>query len=125
MSRFLKDLNGEFGEYWKKDAEQQIAKVIEEYAAGKITVDENGVARNCIGRVLMDDLAEVLEAAGCCPAFSRTATAEANEIETLKSIEEYRKQKHTPSAEELGEMRAAFGTGTTVVDVLAGETITL
>ena len=75
MTRFEREINGMLGDYWKADAEKRVAKVSNEYESGEITVDENGVARNCIGRILMDDLAEVLEYANCCEWFSREATA--------------------------------------------------
>lgn len=125
MSFFSRELNGDFGFYRMSDAQNRIAKATEDYNKGKITVDENGIARNCIGRVLSDDFAEVFEYADCCPWFSRTATAEAYDIEISKSIEEYKKNKQEPSFEELAEMRAAFGAGTTVVDALTGEKIIL
>ena len=42
-----------------------------------------------------------------------------------KSLEEYRKNWQQPSEEELFEMRAAFGTNTTIVDVISGKRIAL
>ena len=41
------------------------------------------------------------------------------------NLESYRAARRTSSAEEMAEMRAAFGEGTTVVDVLTGEKIRL
>lgn len=60
MTRFQRELSGELGEFWKKEAEKQLDKVRAELAEGKISIDAEGVARNCIGRVLMDDLLEQL-----------------------------------------------------------------
>ncbi|MBR0160346.1 MAG: hypothetical protein IJQ02_03475, partial [Oscillospiraceae bacterium] len=60
MTRFQKELSGQLGEFWKKDAEKELDKVRAELANGEITIDENGVARNCIGRVLMSDMLEKL-----------------------------------------------------------------
>lgn len=127
MSRFEREIKGLLGEYWKKDAEKQVAKIREEFEAGEITVDENGVARNCIGRILMDDLAEVLEYAKCCEWFSREATEVARTNADKEFIREYKaaQAQRDYSQEELFEMRAAFGTGTTIVDVLTGKEITL
>ena len=114
MTRFEREINGMLGEFWKNDAEKRVAKVREEYESGKITVDEDGVARNCIGRILMDDLAEILEYAGCCEWFDREATATActkNSVKTIKAAI----ANHKITDEYLHEMRAAFGAGTTVV----------
>ncbi len=47
--------------------------------------------------------------------------------ETQKALEEYRKKMegHKPDAEEMAEMRAAFGAGETVVNIITGQTIKL
>lgn len=47
--------------------------------------------------------------------------------ESLKELEEYRERMkdHVPSDEELFEMRAAFGEGETVVNVLTGQRVQL
>lgn len=123
MTRFQRELNGELGAYWKKQAEAALEKVRTELTAGKITIDAEGVARNCIGRVLMDDLLEQL-----CMVTDNVnvaATRAAREAENSAFLAEYRAQRKAPGAEELAEMRAAFGAGATVVDVLTGEKIKL
>lgn len=53
------------------------------------------------------------------------ATQEAHTAEVHAEIESYRENKRTLAQEEIFEMRAAFGSGSTVVDVLTGETIAL
>ena len=53
------------------------------------------------------------------------ATKAAREAETDAFRGSYRKANNRRSAEELSEMRAAFGTGTTVVDIITGERIRL
>lgn len=123
MTRFQRELTGELGEFWKKQAEKQLDKVRAELSEGKITIDAEGVARNCIGRVLMDDLLERL-----CMVTDKVnaeATRKARAAEVEADIEEYRRTRRPPSAEELDEMRAAFGAGTVVVDALTGEKIKL
>jgi hypothetical protein len=47
----------------------------------------------------------------------------ARELETDRFLEEYRARmaNHVPSGEELYEMRAAFGPGETVVNVITGQ----
>jgi hypothetical protein len=50
----------------------------------------------------------------------------AREADIEKSLAAYRKARpRRPSAEELYEMRAAFGEGATVVNILTGERITV
>ena len=123
MTRFQRELSGELGEFWKKEAEKQLDKVRAELAEGKISIDAEGVARNCIGRVLMDDLLEQLGIA--TDKVNAEATRAARETENAAFLAEYRARRNAPSAEELAEMRATFGAGATVVDALTGEKIIL
>lgn len=46
-----------------------------------------------------------------------------NEKDIQKVLAEYReaRKNHTPSAEEMFEMRAAFGPGAEVVDIITGQ----
>ena len=60
MTRFQRELCGELGAFWQQHAQDELAKVEADLNSGEITIDEAGVARNCIGRVLMDDLLEML-----------------------------------------------------------------
>lgn len=45
---------------------------------------------------------------------------EAREAHVSAFIADYKKNQKAPSSEELFEMRAAFGPGTTVVDIVTG-----
>ena len=123
MTRFMRELNGDLGAFWQKEAEKELAQVKAEFEAGEITIDEHGVARNCIGRVLMSDQLEKL--ALVTDKADVAATNAAREAEVAKELESYRASRKPHSAEELAEMRAAFGPGTTVTDVLTGEKIQL
>lgn len=123
MTRFQKELSGALGAYWKKEAERELERVKKDLQAGKITIDENGVARNCIGRVLMSDMLEKL--AMVTDKVSVAATTAARTKEVSESLAEYRKNARPVSEEERMEMQAAFGKGTTVVNVLTGEKIEL
>ena len=125
MTRFERELNGSLGAYWKAEAEKELARIKAELDAGKITIDDQGVARNCIGRPLMSDMAE--KVAMVTDRIDREATAQACNAEAAKSIAAYResRMKHGYSAEELHEMRAAFGPGAKVKDILTGKTIKL
>ena len=123
MTRFMKELNGDLGAYWKAEAEKELARIKADLEAGQITIDENGVARNCIGRALMDDMLEKL--ALVTDKADMSATEAARAAENAEFLEEYRRNRKPHSAEEIAEMRSAFGAGTKVVDIITGETITL
>ena len=119
MTRFQRELSGELGAYWQRQAEAELERVKVDLDAGQITIDEAGVARNRIGRVLMDDLLEKLLLV--TDKADSAATQAAREAEVKADLESYRASRKAPSGEELAEMRAAFGEGATVVDVLTGE----
>lgn len=123
MTRFERELNGSLGAYWKAEAEKELARVKADLEVGKISIDENGIARNCIGRILMADMLEKL--ALVTDEVDTAATTAAREAEVAKELAEYRAAKRSHSAEEMAQMRAAFGPGATVVDILSGEKITL
>lgn len=120
---FQNQLIGLLGDFWKKEAMNKIENVKNDLKDGKITIDENGVAYNCIGRVLMDDLAEIVEYV--TPQIDREATAHARKEATLAFIQEYRKNLPKVTPEMYGEMQNAFGKGTDVVDVISGRVIHL
>ena len=122
-TRFQQELSGKLGAFWQKHAEEQLAQVKADLDSGEITIDEAGVARNCIGRVLMDDLLEMVEMV--TDKADSAATQAAREAEVKADLESYRAARRAPSAEEMAEMRAAFGEGATVVDALTGEKIQL
>ena len=123
MTRFQRELNGSLGLFWQKEAEKELAKVKADLENGQITIDADGIARNCIGRVLMADLMEKLLMV--TDRADAAATSAAREAEVERDLAEYRAAKCTRSAEELAGMRAAFGPGTTVVDAITGEKIKL
>ena len=125
MTRFEMELNGMLGEYWRKHAQEELEKVRAELKAGMITIDTMGVARNRIGRALMGDMLE--KVVRVTDKVDAEATQKARDAEVEKSISEYRERmkNHKPSAEELFEMRAAFGPGAKVVDVFTGQTYCL
>ena len=123
MTRFQRELRGDLGAFWQQHAQGELAKVKADLDSGAITIDGAGVARNCIGRALMDDLLEKLLLV--TDKADSAATRAARETEVQADLESYRANRKAPSAEELAEMRAAFGEGTKVVDVLTGKEIQL
>ncbi|HEL0548236.1 TPA: hypothetical protein TUU01_002225 [Streptococcus equi subsp. zooepidemicus] len=123
MTRFERELSGALGAYWKNSAEKELEEIRKDLAEEKITIDENGVARNCIGRVLMSDMLEKLTYV--TDEVDEEATKAARDEEVTRSLAEYRRNAKPASEEELSEMRAAFGEGQTIVNILTGERITL
>lgn len=123
MTRFERELSGALGAYWKNSAEKELEEIRKDLAEGKITIDENGVARNRIGRVLMSDMLEKLTYV--TDEVDEEATKAARDEEVTRSLAEYRRNAKPASEEELSEMRAAFGEGQTIVNILTGERITL
>ncbi len=119
MTRFEQEIIGTLGEFWKKNAEKEVKRAVEQ-ADAEATVENDGAIRwNSNGSYLMDDFCEKLEYAGY--PFSRSATREKREAQVEKELAAYRASRHGFSPEERAEMQAAFGKGTTVVNVLTGE----
>lgn len=123
MTRFQRELRGDLGAFWQQHAQGELAKVKADLDSEAITIDGAGVARNCIGRALMDDLLEKLALVTDKANSAATQAARAAEVEA--DLESYRAARKAPSGQEMAEMRAAFGEGATVVDVLTGEEIQL
>ena len=123
MTRFQKEISGLLGAYWKMSAEKEVIAAVES-ATREAAVDENGaISWRSNGRYLPDDYCEKLEFAGY--PFSREATKAAREAQVSQELAEYRRNYCGPSAAEMDEMRAAFGEGTTVVNVLTGQKVRL
>ena len=91
----------------------------------RATVEDGVVRWNSNGNIPPSDILEFWKFLG--KDFDYDKTIKVNEEETKKFFEEYRKnmQRRNPSEEELFEMRAAFGEGAEVVDVISGRRIKL
>lgn len=118
----IKDLSRDESDHRNKWAKETIAHVKSDMARGDITVDRDGVARNCIGRCLMDDLLAV--AVYVDSSISVENTLRARHIEDEAFLSEYRKMRATKdySDEEKAEMANTFG-NSIVVDVITGRRI--
>lgn len=122
MTRFQMELSGKFGEFWIRNAQKEAEAAAEAFRNQAYVVD--GVVRwKSNDRIPHDDMLEKMEYIGC--EFDRIKSNEVRDQEVAVELAELRKQKYTPSEEELNEMRAAFGAGATVVNVLTGEKIYL
>lgn len=122
MSRFIQEVEGKLGEYWRNSALKEVEKARKQFEEDAYVVD--GVCRwKSNNRVIMDDMAEKMEYAGC--DFSREATRIARQEEVSNSLREYRRNSKEVSNEEMNEMRSAFGKGTKVVNIITGKVIQL
>lgn len=123
MTRFQQELSGILGPYWVGHAEREVIAAVE-MARNDATVDENGaISWKSNGSYLMDDLCEKLDFAGYPFSWEATKAARAEQVD--RELTEYRRNYRGPSEAELREMRAAFGEGATVVDVLSCREIRL
>ena len=118
MTRFEREISGSLGAFWKKNAEEEVRKAVAKADADAAVEPDGAIKWNSNGRYLMDDFCEKLEYAGY--AFSREATAEKREAQNAESLAEYCRNDKGLSGEALAEIRAVFGEGTTVVNVLTG-----
>lgn len=118
-SRFQKEIAGDFGDYWKRDALKRVDEYTKQADEEAVVEDDGAIKWKDSGNYLMDDFCEVLEYAGY--DFSRPATRRKRDKQNAESLANYRKNKKPLSKEERDEMRAAFGNGQTVVDLLSGD----
>lgn len=126
MTRFERELSGALGAYWKSSAEKEIRKMEERQMNGEIFFGADGVVRwTSNNRVMPKDCREILSHTAYRDLFSEEASRAAEDAETAAFLESYRKNYTGPSEEEKAEMRAAFGTSSTVVDVITGKRIRL
>lgn len=123
MTRFEKEISGQLGEFWMKHAKEEVERLVEQ-AKTNATVEEDGAIRwNSSGNYIPDDCCEKLEYARF--EFSREATRVKREKQTEEFITRYKAMEKEPSAEEIAEMRATFGPGTVVENILTGRRIQL
>jgi hypothetical protein len=119
MANLIKEY--ENGRPWEKERLEKLAEQLKTEATYK-----NGVGMwNRSGNHLPIDVAEF--AKYLCLPIDLNKHQKAYDEATSKFFAEYRKAQanHKPTAEELYEMRAAFGAGTTVVNVITGREIKL
>ena len=124
MTRFEKELAGMYGAYWKAEAEKEIAKMQARVDNDELRTNMNGGAFwSESGNYVPEHIIELLTYVDF--PFDPEETRRAREAQHDIILENYRKNYQGPSEEELIEMRAAFGTGVTVVDVITGQEISL
>ena len=122
MTRFKRELNGEFGPYWKAAAEKKLAEMKARMDFEIRTNIGGGAFWLSNGRYLPEEVIEVLEMTEF--PFSPEETRRARKEQQKLFLERYRATYTGPSEEELFELRAAFGSGV-ILNVLTGEEIRL
>ena len=125
MTRFQKEISGEFGEWWKKNAEREVSEALNRVKTDAIVEEDGAIRWISSGNYIPDDYCEKLEYGGY--NFSREATKIKNDKQQSKFAEEYseRMKNYKPSEEELYEIRCAFGEGAEIVDIITGQKIFL
>lgn len=125
MTRFQKEISGEFGEWWKKNAEREVSEALNRVKTDAIVEEDGAVRWISNSNYIPDDYCEKLEYGGY--NFSREATRIKKDEQQSKFAEEYRERmkNYKPSEEELYEMRCAFGEGAEIVDIITGQKIFL
>lgn len=120
MSRFKQEISGSLGEFWKKEAEKELAKKVEGANKDAIVDEDGAIKWKCNGNYLMNDYCEILEYANY--PFSRKATCEKRQKQTEEFFAEYRKNYTGFSDEEKKELDANNKPGTKIVNVITGTT---
>lgn len=94
--------------------------------AGDLDIDVAGVGRwTTNNTVIPDESAAMLIALGLAQGLDPEVTAAAREAETQAFLAAYRANPPQVTDEQRAEMRAAFGPGATVVNVITGTEIQL
>ena len=128
MTRFEQELSGSLGVFWKRHAEQEIARLEAEYKNGGMKIQDGIASWAPKGTILPKDCIEKAMHSGILKdLIDAEACAAARDEQTSRILEDYRRKKKAffGSKIEEAECRAAFGAGTTVVDCITGEKIRL
>jgi len=121
MTRFEREISGQLGTFWVKNAEKEVKLAVKQADAEALVEADGAIRWKNSGAYLMDDFCEKLEYAGY--PFSRAATKAKRKEQEERELAAYLAAPHEISAEDRAEMEAAFGSGTAVVDVLTGEKV--
>lgn len=127
MTRFERDLRGDFGTYWKKDAMRGIMNMRKKFLNNEIIIEDDGAVKwVSSNHYLPEDCVQMLEYAlygHKDPEISAEATRVKREAQEDEAIKAYRRamRGHVLTDEERYEMESAFGKGSQVVDVLTGD----
>jgi hypothetical protein len=122
MTRFEAELKGVHGEFWQKQAIEDIQKIEKEFEEKEILVlDCGALVWKSNGRALPKEVTEKLEFTNII--YNKEAHEKFRDEQTTKILQAIKPRK--VSRQEMHEMKAAFGKGTTVVNVFTGKKIKL
>ena len=121
-TRFQMEITGLLGDFWERHAKEEVEKAVRKATEDAIVEEDGAIRWKSNDRYLMDDLCEMLEYAGF--VFSRKATEIKRDAQNDEFLASYRRN-HRTTEEEKREMRAAFGEGQVIVNVITGERIYL
>lgn len=109
------EYEGHFGPFFQKEA----ARTAEMFSQAYV---QDGVVRwKSNDRVPSDDILELWYHLGKPFKYQKSLTVSKHEQEVALAEYAWRENHREKTAEELAEMRVAFGPGATVVNVLTGE----
>lgn len=106
-----------------KACERHVSHAVESF--GRTRREGDALVWDTNGSEPFDDMLAMWVALGLITDAQREATSVRREQRTREFLANYRANPPQRSAEEIAEMRAAFGPGETVVDVITGERIQL
>lgn len=123
---FNLELDGRFGQWRQKDAVEQIKEMEEQYEKHDFTIENGAAMWECGNYLPMDCLAAVINGkyGYLIDVDKHERLLDEQQSESIRRYKE-RMENHVYSEEELYEMRAAFGDGVEVVDVITGNKIRL
>ena len=138
IMRFKQEISGELDRrvaertgkpndhFWQKNAEKEVARILEKYENGELLIDEYGIAYwKTNNHAVPADIAYMGKYGGLPIDLEMTKELEDRQAEQAISAYRERMKDHVYTEEELWEMRAAFGEGTTVIDAITGRKIRL
>ena len=126
IEMFNLELDGKFGQWRQQSAVTQIREMEENYENGEFTIENGAAIWKCGNYLPMDCLAAVINGkyGYLIDVGEHERLLDEQQSESIRAYKE-RMKNHVYSEEELYEMRAAFGAGTVITDVLTGQEITL
>lgn len=116
MSRFLREISGQLGDFWKKSAEEEVIKAVKLANEDSIVETDGAIKWKKSGNYVPDDLCEKLEYAGF--NFSREVTNNKREEQNALFFKNYRESKREIDSEQKVEMNANFEKDDIVIDVI-------
>ena len=126
IEMFQLELEGKFGPWRQQSAVEQIKEMEDGYENGEFKIENGAAIWECGNYLPMDCLAAVLNSkyGYLIDVDEHERLLDEQQSESIREYKE-RMKNHVYSEVELFEMRAAFGAGTVITDVLTGQEIAL